>query len=668
MKTIITISLAFFIAVNIFAQTDKKYQSYLAHISAANSSLRLNEKKEAKRWLENAPEQYRGWEWNYLKNRIDGSIAKFELKDDSPTKISYSHDGKFVTFVDTKGIIHIFNSQTLNEVKQISGHLNSIYSVKFYPDDTKLISCSRDTTIRIWDFNSSEEIAIIKTEGRGLADVDISPDGKNLIYCSWYMKENGVNGFINLYDLETKEKIWTTDYNAHPLVVVSFSPDGNRFAIGSWEENVSVWSLDNLNSPTILDFDDVKEYSAVDDIAFSPDGKFIASASKNTIPRVWETETGKLIHELKGHQKPVISIAYSKDGEHIYTSGNDATIIVWDSFSGKKLTKVFGHEDTVSSISVSPDGKYFVTSSADKTVRLWNAEYDLEFSDPKGRHKDIMYAFDLSDDGKILATGGPDSTLSIWNAQTGELITNYSAMDAILNAAVLSPDNKYVAVCNWGKDVNVFNTETGTLFRKLTGMSYGSGKLAYSKNGKFVAAISAKKELFIWNVANGKLLAQLPLESRPFALNFSNDSKLLATGEANGKIILWSTESFSKVIEIEAHSGQPNEIVFSKDDKYLYSGGEDKIAKMWEAKSGKLIKEFKGHTQRVYTLDVALDGKRLATGSSDLTARLWDIETGESTIILSDFTNPLYQVRFYPDGKRLIANSMGVEIVLYKTE
>lgn len=69
----------------------------------------------------------------------------------------------------------------MKRFKKISGHLTSVYSVNFPPGDTKLISCSRDTTIRIWDFNGSKEIAMIKTEGRGLASVDISPDGKSLI-------------------------------------------------------------------------------------------------------------------------------------------------------------------------------------------------------------------------------------------------------------------------------------------------------------------------------------------------------------------------------------------------------------------------------------------------------------------------------------------------------
>ncbi|MFZ1292513.1 MAG: hypothetical protein WAR79_20655 [Melioribacteraceae bacterium] len=101
----------------LFAQpkSDLQYRSYLAHIAAANSSLRLNEKSEANKWIENAPKDFRGWEWNYLKNRIDQSSAKFDLKEITPTKISYSKNGKYFVFGDLHGNIHIYNSETLEK-------------------------------------------------------------------------------------------------------------------------------------------------------------------------------------------------------------------------------------------------------------------------------------------------------------------------------------------------------------------------------------------------------------------------------------------------------------------------------------------------------------------------------------------------------------------------
>lgn len=667
MKKIIFITL-YLNTFHTFSQdsSDNYFRSYLAHISAANSSLRLNEKAEAKRWLGNAPIEFRSWEWNYLNNRIDESIAKLELKDITPTKITYSQNGKYFAFGDLKGTIHIHDSETLKEVKLIEGHSNTVYSVKFMDDDSKLVSCSRDTTIRIWDFNSGKEIWQTTTGGRGLADVSVSPDGKLIAYCSWYLKQNGVNGFIHLYNLAKKEKIWETDFNTHPLVVIRFSPDGKKFGVGSWEQQVAVWNLDDLDKPKIFDFNDVTTYSAVDDIAFSPDGKLIAAATKNTTPRVWEIESGKLIAELRGHQKPVYSIAYSHDGTNIYTSGDDAVIMIWDAATGKRIAKIFGHDDKVHSISFSPNGKNFITASNDKSLRKWSTEFGSEFTDLRGRNRVNNFAFDLSKEGNFIAMNGPDSSLSIWDAHKGKLVNIIDGIDEnMINAASFNYDASLVAVCNWNKSVNIYKTDSGELYRELTGSNAGSGKILFSPDGKTVAIISAEKAIVLWEVESGNLLSKLSLESRPFGLRFSNDGKIIATGEDNGKITVWNSNNFEKIRTIEHHKGAANDFSFTKDDKFLFSGGEDRIARMWDVETGKLVREFKGHAQRIFCLDVTPDGKRLATGSSDLTARLWDVNTGESVLIISDFTNPVYNLIFYPDGKRMIVNSSGAEVFVY---
>lgn len=665
-KLIFTFSVLF-VQLSLSQQkSDVIYQSYLAHITAANSSLRLNEKGEAKRWLENTPSEFRGWEWNYLNNGIEGSTAKLELKDITPTKITYSQNGKYVVFGDLKGTIHIHDSETLEKVKVIEGHSNTVYSLKFMDDDSKLVSCSRDTTIRIWDFTSGKELWQTKTGGRGLADVDVSPDGELIAYCSWYFNKNGVSGFIQLYDLIKKEKIWQTEHNTHPLVVVKFSPDGKRFAVGSWEWQISIWDVNDLSNPKVFDFNDVPTYSAVDDIAFSSDGKLIAAATKNTSPRVWEIDSGKLLFELKGHQKPVYAISYSKDGSKIYTSGDDAVIMIWDASTGKRLNKIFGHEDKVHSLAFSPDGKSFITASIDKTIRKWDAGTGMEFKNPNGRNKSSTYALDISKDGKLIAMNGPDSTLSIWNAESGKLIRLINGTDGnILNAVTFNNDGSLAAICNWGKTVKIYNTTTGELHRNLQGSNGGSAKILFSHDDKTVAIISTEKAIVLWDVASSNLMAKLSLESRPFGLRFSEDGKIIAAGEANGKITFWDTKNFVKIKEIQAHRGQPNDLVFSPDDKFIFSAGEDGITKMWDVESGKLVKEFKGHSQRVNCLAISIDGKRLASGSSDLTLRLWDITTGESVMIISDFSNPVYNVLFYPDEEKMIVNSSGAEVLVY---
>jgi len=286
----------------VFAQQQNKksppiipeYQSYLAHIAAANASLRLNETAEAKRWLTAAPVQYRNWEWRYLNARSDNSVATIEALDAKPDEVHYSPDGKMLIAAMPDNSIRLFDAENLKEVKRLSGHKGAVYAAKFSPDGSRVVSCSRDTTIALWNVATDNMEWQVKGGGFGLADVDISPDGKSVAYCSWYLKNRGVVGLVSLWDVATAKEVWRTNFATPPLVDIRFSPDGKRLAVGTWEWRVGVWNLDKKDeAPLVLHFDDVPAYSAVDDIAFSPDGKKIAAATKNGTPRVWDLETGK---------------------------------------------------------------------------------------------------------------------------------------------------------------------------------------------------------------------------------------------------------------------------------------------------------------------------------------------------------------------------------------
>ncbi|NUM79139.1 WD40 repeat domain-containing protein [candidate division KSB1 bacterium] len=231
--------------------------------------------------------------------------------------------------------IRLFDAATLQEIKRLSGHTNAVYAAKISPDGMRAVSCSRDTTIRVWNLANGQVEWQGKTGGRGLADIDISPDGKNIAFSSWYfVKGRGVVGLVSLWDMANGKEIWRTDFREKPIVDIRFSPNGRHLAAGTWGWRVAVWNLDKKEEPPLeLHFDDVPAYSAIDDIAFSPDGKMIAAATKNGTPRVWELETGKLLFEMRGHQQPVFAIGFSIDNKHICTGSADATVMRWDAAS-----------------------------------------------------------------------------------------------------------------------------------------------------------------------------------------------------------------------------------------------------------------------------------------------------------------------------------------------
>ncbi|NUO78920.1 WD40 repeat domain-containing protein, partial [candidate division KSB1 bacterium] len=472
------------------AQTSKpalftaEYQSYLAHIAAANASLRLNEAGEAKRWLVAAPEQWRNWEWRYLNARSDNSMAKMTL-DATADEAHFSADGKMLIAAMHDNSIRIYEANTLQEMKRLVGHRNAVYAAKFTPDGARIVSCSRDTTIRVWNFASGALEWQAKSGGHGLADIDVSPDGNTIAFCSWYFeKGKGVLGLVSLWDMAGGKEIWRTHYDTHPLVDIRFSPGGNLLAVGSWQQNVGIWNLEDKTTPRIFSFDDAPAYSAVDDIAFSPDGRFIAAATKNGTPRVWEVESGALRYELRGHQQPVFAIGFSTDGRRIFTGGAEATIMMWDAENGKLLKKSYGHENKINSLAFDQHSERFVTASSDSSIRMWSANYGGEYSDQRGRSKEI-YAFSLSRDGALLATSGPEATISIWDAKREALRKNFPGLNkAVINAAAFSPDGSRLVACNWDTLVKIWNVQTGAVERELRGLQGGSSSCAFSPDGK----------------------------------------------------------------------------------------------------------------------------------------------------------------------------------------
>ncbi|MGH7457149.1 MAG: WD40 repeat domain-containing protein, partial [bacterium] len=350
----------------------------------------LNETAEAKRWLAAAPMKYRNWEWRYLSARSDNSIATIPISDTAPDEVHYSPDGKTLIAAMQDGTIRLYDAASLQESKRLTGHKNAVYVAKISADGARVVSCSRDSTIAVWNLANGNIEWQAKGGGYGFADVDFSPDGKTAAYCSWYLKNRRVVGIVSLWEVATGKEIWRTDFREKPILAIRFSPDGKRLAVGTWGWRVGVWNLEKKDEPPMeLHFDDVPAYSAIDDIAFSPDGSKIAAATKNSTPRVWELESGKLLFELRGHQQPVFAIAFTNDGKRIYTGSADATLMMWDADTGKLVKKIYGHENGISSIALDPAGERFVTVSSDKTIRIWDSNFGLEFANKQGRSQYI---------------------------------------------------------------------------------------------------------------------------------------------------------------------------------------------------------------------------------------------------------------------------------------
>jgi WD40 repeat protein len=150
---------------------------------------------------------------------------------------------------------------------------------------------------------------------------------------------------------------------------VAFSPDGKLLASASWDMTVKLWNAGSGAALQTLE----SHSSSVNAVAFSPDGKLLASASRDMTVKLWDADSGTALQTLEGHSDLVSAVAFSPDGKLLASGSRDKTVKLWDAGSGAALQTLEGHSDSVSAVAFSPDGKLLASAYGDKTVKLWDA-------------------------------------------------------------------------------------------------------------------------------------------------------------------------------------------------------------------------------------------------------------------------------------------------------
>ena len=178
-------------------------------------------------------------------------------------------------------------------------------------------------------------------------------------------------------------------------------------------------------------------------VAWSPDGKYIATGSWAHTVQIWNAQSGALVTTYKGHDDFVSAVAWSPDGKYIASGSWDHTVQVWDAFTGQAMLTYTGQRAEVSALAWSPDGAYIASGSWDHTIQVWNA-FTGQLRLTYNGHHEFIYTLAWSPDGKEIASGGSDSTMQIWNAHTGVtrmIFDDYATGDPV-NTLAWSPDGK----------------------------------------------------------------------------------------------------------------------------------------------------------------------------------------------------------------------------------
>jgi len=308
---------------------------------------------------------------------------------------------------------------------------------------------------------------------------------------------------------EKKTKVFVQiGVGTHFVDSVSFSPDGKLIASGSRDNTIDLWDVETGKEIRRLKGHGGSVYSVV----FSPDGRLIASGSYDGTIKLWDVETGKEIRTLKGHSflvffKGVVhSVSFSPDGKLIASGGSDDTIKLWDVETGKEIRTLKGHGGSVESVAFSSDGKLIASGSRDNTIKLWDVKTGKEIRTLEG-HKFWVNSVSFSPDGRLLASGSADKTIKLWDVETGKEIRTLEGHKFWVRAVVFSPDGRLIASGDWSGTIKLWDVETGKEIRTLEGVYSFARSIAFSPNGRFIAYGNFHK-ITLWDAQTYKEIAE----------------------------------------------------------------------------------------------------------------------------------------------------------------
>ena len=543
--------------------------------------------------------------------------------------LAFSPDGKRLATSAAPGSVAIWDVTTGQLLQTLHGDIGPIIDIKFDRAGTHLGAVSVESSGFVWDLSTSQYGMIQQGHiGRVIA-LSFSPDGMRVAA----LHGDGVTGAVSINDIATGDELFS--FVGPGAGQIAYNADGTRLTT-VYGTAVNIW--DALTGQALVT-------STLTDST----GQIFSVPFIVHINAVDAADFQRSVDQFE-------IVAFSPDGRRLATSTLNQKALVWDAATGQLLLTLSGHTGGVGAVAFSPDGLHLATASEDGTARVWNIGPDQELltvAAEKGADGRVV----LSRDGQHMAMGvGTADLAKIWDTATGQpwiAITEHAPVLAV----ALSPDGLRLVTAAAERAPTIWDANTGQPLLTLRGFFGRIDDIALSPGGTQLAAVNDRGALQVWDAASGHpLTTTTAISSEPFlSVVYSPDGTRLATGRQNGVIEIRKSATGHATLTFTSTSTVRG-LTFSPDGTRLATGSDDSTAQIWDATSGQPLHILSGHTGPVGGVAFSPDGKRLATASRDGTAKIWDAASGQLLLTLLGSGGGLGGVVFSPDGTRLITS------------
>ncbi len=486
---------------------------------------------------------------------------------------------------------------------RLDGFRRGVTGLAFSPDGRILVTSRQqdftvpnDATLALWDGRTGQPLSVegdLSVAPGGLDNLGFSPDGRLLAGTEI--------SIIHVWDA-TSGKLLHSLENEYSPDTLAFSADAQLLAAGSRDEVVRVWDVMSGRLKRA-----VSGYTAdLIRVAFDPapstgtEEVRLATATARDGVQLWDVQSGqrKAARPQIGHTDNVTAVAYSPDGRLLATASTDERVWLWDAATGQPLGTLDAHAMSsgqwcacVWSLAFSPDGKTVATGSTDARVRLWDVESGtlLATSEVLG---DLVRAVGFSPDGRRLAAGDGDGNLLVWDLAAPlatEPVLRLDNPPTVLSISFSpqqlgSPGTTMIATGSGDGIIRLWDVDSGQLVRQMQG-SGNSVEVVYSPDGSVLAAGDVgwadEFSVRLWDPISGELRQTLSGHTKDVsALAFTPDGQVLASGDWDGFTRLWDVTT-GKQLQVLEQGGSVESAAFRPDGGHLATAGSDGLIWIW---------------------------------------------------------------------------------------